>query len=496
MVAAQLHDIKDALALTTLTCRSLAIRFEPEFCYRARNHICKLEKSVLEWAATRGEVRLTRKLLKDNKAISSDTKDLALCKVSSRYVDDLISENESLEVAKILLENGASARTGRDLDIFTALHHAAGNFESIVKLLLDHGADANDQMNADGRAPLHCAVQDTKSIVEFEPIMKLLLAKGADINSKDSHERTILYDAVRLRGSKYTKMLLAYGASVYSRTEGFTPLHYSTRNCATMLLLLNSGADINARDDHGYTALHLAIGESREDSMRLLLNTGADIHARTDKGYTPLHIAASISPFDTPEKVRLLLEKGADIKLQDNDGLTPLHWAAKHGLENALKLLLRAGADTEAKDSHQFTPLHLAVISGKPEAAQLLLRSGAEVMPRDDDGSTPLHFAAEAMIASASNVKTLLDHGADVMSRNRAGFTPLHLAVVEANNEDAVRTLLEAGALHFVGTNEDIDVTPLAFARRRADRRPGFETIVSLLENACEKETSGRCQVN
>ena len=56
----------------------------------------------------------------------------------------------------------------------------------------------------------------------------------------------------------------------------------------------------------------------------------------------------------------------------------------------------------------------------------------------------PLHFAAEMMIASASNVKKLLDHGADIMARNLAGFAPLHLAVLEANNEDAVRALLEA----------------------------------------------------
>ncbi|KAJ5888314.1 hypothetical protein N7495_008355 [Penicillium taxi] len=380
-VSAQLDDVKDVLALTKLTCRSLAIRLEPAFCYRARSHVCTLEGpvlqenvlegytvegSVLEWAASQGDISLARKLLKDCRAISSH-KDRALCRISGCHANDSASENQNLEFAKLLLENGASATNGRDCSGFTALHHAAGNFESIVRLLLDHGADVNDQINSDGRTPLDCAIQNTKCIIQFEPIARLLFANGADPNAKTKYDLTPLLDTVRLRGPEYTEVLLANGASVHfcRREDGLMPLHISFESCDTMRLLLKYGADINATADNGYTTLHFAIAEFQEDAVRLLLEKGADVNARTDTGYTPLHIAVYGSTFHGLKPMRLLLERGANVKLQDEEALTPLDWAVKHEREEALELLLKAGADTEAINS----PLQLAAKYDEPEAA-------------------------------------------------------------------------------------------------------------------------------
>ena len=115
-------------------------------------------------------------------------------------------------------------------------------------------------------------------------------------------------------------------------------------------LLLAHGADVNAKDDIGYTPLHCA---SYKDESELLLTHGADANAKDKEGKTPLHKAASADPEDYKglgkevikflternlARIEVLLDHGADVNAKDNDGQTPLFYA-KIG---AIAKLLRA----------------------------------------------------------------------------------------------------------------------------------------------------------
>src|SRR4051812_13443278 len=103
-----------------------------------------------------------------------------------------------------------------------------------------------------------------------------------------------------------------------------------------MMLLLDLGADIEAKGYDGNTALHLAVESRHEAMMRLLLDHKVDVEAKTGEG---VH-----DEFATER--------------------TALHLAAKNGSEVAMRLLLENGADVEAKDYDGNMALHLAVESG------------------------------------------------------------------------------------------------------------------------------------
>ncbi len=133
---------------------------------------------------------------------------------------------------------------------------------------------------------------------------------------------------------------------------------------------LDQGADVNARDTRGNTALMLATVYAGPDSMRLLLDRGADIDATNNAGANALMRAA---PDDF--KVRLLLEYGADPNARSAFGNTALMLAARPANSHrAVGLLLSRGADARATNRFGATALMAAAAGGDAESVRLLDR--------------------------------------------------------------------------------------------------------------------------
>ncbi|GMH40012.1 hypothetical protein BSKO_07916 [Bryopsis sp. KO-2023] len=136
----------------------------------------------------------------------------------------------------------------------------------------------------------------------------------------------------------------------------------------------------------GGTSLHLAVELQNLPMVKLLVNAGANINARSPSLATPLHVAAVTSvPI-----LSYLLKKGAGLSVQDSLGDTPLHYAVINSNLEATKILLKAGADPNIRDDGFFTPLHEAAFAGGEKIVKILIEAGADPKAVSTDGLTPL----------------------------------------------------------------------------------------------------------
>lgn len=138
--------------------------------------------------------------------------------------------------------------------------------------------------------------------------------------------------------------------------------------------LLDAHPDwVRARDRHGFTALHNVMCEEKFATMALLVERGADVDARNDDGIAPLHLAC------WPQAVDVLVGLGADVDARSKDGRTPLLVAADEEERlDVVEALLRHGADVDARDTAGATALAIARWRHDAPLAALLVAHGAK----------------------------------------------------------------------------------------------------------------------
>lgn len=151
--------------------------------------------------------------------------------------------------------------------------------------------------------------------------------------------------------------------------------HAANGNSSGVQQVLASGADVNAINSNGRTALYFAVLKGHAEVVKTLLGTkGIDVNtAPEDSGWTPLHVAIANLEF---EIIELLLAAGADVNKADNDGNTPLHVAASIVLNaDIVEILLEApGIEINKRNKNGKTPLAL---SADWEIKGVLERAGA-----------------------------------------------------------------------------------------------------------------------
>ena len=221
-----------------------------------------------------------------------------------------------------------------------------------------------------------------------------------------------------------------------------TPLHFACFRGKPEIarLLLDHGAQVNAKNYQGEIPLHLVSrGEydSPDEGVRvakLLLERGTDMNAQDEFGWTPLH---SASYSGRHEISQFLLLCGAKVKQENCLGETALHVVreGRYGTHNGVRvahLLLDAGLDANVRDKRNWSPLHAACYYGRFKIAQVLLDRGAMTMAVDDQGKTALHQVTQGILESLEAgcriAELLLEHGVDPNTQDNNLETPLHVA--------------------------------------------------------------------
>ena len=202
-------------------------------------------------------------------------------------------------------------------------------------------------------------------------------------------------------------------------------------NAAAVRALLREGADANARQPDGATALHWAAYLDDLDAADLLLDAGAQPDPVNELEVTPLYLACENA---NAALVRRLLASGAAPGAALPSGETALMTAARTGSADAVTALLAHGADPNARETTEGqTALMWAVAQRHPDVAEVLIEAGADIHARSRVRS----------VATASSPRTGAAEGVSVI--DEGGFSPLLFAARQGDLESA-RLLLAAGA--------------------------------------------------
>ena len=168
---------------------------------------------------------------------------------------------------------------------------------------------------------------------------------------------------------------------------------------------LVAGADLERKDQNGYTALLHAVKKHNPQLVKLLTEHGANVGVTDEFEDTPLIWAASIN---NTEIVKILLEHDAD---SDQGNFTPLMWAAYHDNLPMLNLFLQKRANLNARTNEGWTALMWAAEKGNSLSMWELLKRGARVNIQNNNGKTALILAARQ--GKIGTIGLLLNKGAD-----------------------------------------------------------------------------------
>ncbi|KAF4656982.1 hypothetical protein FOL47_008649 [Perkinsus chesapeaki] len=199
-----------------------------------------------------------------------------------------------------------------------------------------------DVVNSDGATPLHLAI-DTGSV----PLIELLLQYRADVTIATNEGDTALNLATQKRQWLMAEVLLSYMGK--SSTKGEPQSNKLTGDavtpCRTVDLEAIRNATVDRPNAQGLRPIHYATWHGSRESVELLVESSADINAKDSHGNTALTIGACRGHLSV---CQLLLSKGATrdpLNSQGNIRFTPLHLAAANGHTECIKALVEAGMD-------------------------------------------------------------------------------------------------------------------------------------------------------
>ncbi|XP_037922390.1 rabankyrin-5 [Hermetia illucens] len=406
------------------------------------------------------------------------------------------------DLARKLLEKGArpnqlNSNTRDNLLAILALE----KLEDAAVFLVDY-ADLN-HVNAKGITVLHIASQ-----MGLAKLVRKLLEKGASSNLQSSvaELKSAIHFAIE---GNHPDVLKEFVAFKKSDGDGEKP-DFNVKNAAgdsplslalalnkndLVSILIEGGADVNARNGQDMTLLHQAILNQDDETAVFLLNQGADMNALTADQESPLQLAIHCR---LAKVVDALCTRGVPFSAPDNKGDPPLWTALDSDQEDVAQVLVRHGVDTDCwgpgPEGCLQTLLHRAIDENKENIAVFLIKSGCDLdSPRQPgpngqgaeeakEKASPLHLCCQWGLIKT--LQTLIDHGANVNSLDCDNKTPLHVAIDNQHSE--IIGILLCHPNIDLETRDKAGNTPFAAALTVRNHKAA-QNILDRLPNAAEQ---------
>ena len=302
----------------------------------------KSGQTALMWAASQNHREVVDRLIQRGADVRARS--------TSGFTPMLFAAQQgSIEIARLLMAAGAgvNAEAGGQAPLLVAINSAQVPF---ARFLLEQGANPNPSTR-EGETALHAAISIGGRRIGFDPDAVLrepaekgrliadLLARGANPNARAQRVQ-LRYNAGQGSGQGARD---ADNFGVARSRRGATPFFVAAENAdvATMRVLLDAGADPTHTTEDGTTALMAAAGlghggdryerfwsgDRALEAVAFLIERGADVNARNEAGFTALHGAAFVGADAAAEH---LVRHGASLNAQDFIGRTPYRIAEGH----------------------------------------------------------------------------------------------------------------------------------------------------------------------
>lgn len=349
----------------------------------------------------------------------------------------------NVDIAELLIKYKANVnavtKSGTTPLFYTTFgsHIDPPTFAKIAELLIKNGAKVNHQDN-DGDSPLHFA--------RNSDVTKILLQYGADMELKNKKDFTPL-QSICLGGndsSDAVKVLIDAGAKIDVRRQPnqSSLLHDASEGQLTnivKLLLSVDPTNVNYKDAHGNTALHLA---SNSEIVGILIQNGARVNSINNRQETPLIFKCRITTIETDDivnTIQILITAKSKIDEYNINHSTALYYASYNSLTRILKELILHGARLNISNIRGLHPLHVA---DEPEIVKIILDKLSKIFkkqskrhhrrnigydePINPNGETPLILNVKAYLNGHDDkiyeiIRLLLTYQSNIDHKDHTG---------------------------------------------------------------------------